>query len=426
MITLLKTQRPSKSVMPGFWERQALRHGRMRRWRTAWHLLRCHAGAWRSQGICPLTLLLPLPLLVAVDPAVVAAAPQPNPIRRAFDRLNRDLSFFARQGYPPEWGHAVENARRTALDHTRRNRDQLGDYRQWGLPFQYIHGWSLRHALDTHDDAQQAVRDALETLQLLESEEHVTQAVMATTHIMDAYLRRWRESHAPQTLRLLDDVENWTLSPQTRTVDRLTVSVETGGRQVEKRFKNTSAAHVWVSGIYRHQTFFLENEHLFDPGDRQWLRQSRETWLRNAASDGNLSLATRTPVVTAWARALYNTGQTERAEHCLLAWQQRHGDDIRDARFYAMLVAVPLFGRGDWQRADAIRTAVNARADRFFTTHRARREHEMLHRVYYQNLALPDYELRRLRAGQVAEHQDRITEADELRREEALLKEAVQ
>ncbi len=365
-------------------------------------------------------LLVQVVLLVIVNPADTAAAhPQPNPVRQAFDRLNRDLSFFARQGYPPEWAATVENARRVALDYTRRHRDRLGDYCQWGLPFQYIHGWSLRHELDTHDDAQQAVRDALEILQLLESEEHVTQAVMATTHIMNAYLQCWRESHAVEAIRLLDEVEHWVLSPETRTFDRLTVTVEIDGRQVEKRFKNTSAANVWVSGIYRHQTFFLENEHLFEPGQRDWLRQSRETWLRRVAGNADLPLDARTPVITAWARALYHTGQTERAERCLLAWQQRHGDAIRDARFLAMLMAVYLFGYGDWERADAIRTAANARAGSF-NRPADRREHERLHRVFYQNLALPGYDLRRLRAKQIAEYRDRITAADEERRQQAI------
>lgn len=356
-----------------------------------------------------------IPSVFAMEPIPdIAAPPQPNPIRRSFERLNRDLAFFARQGYPSEWAVAVETARRQALDHTRRNPDRLGDYRQWGLPFQYIHGWSLRHALDCHEEAQQAVRDALDILQRFECEEHVTQAVMAITHIMNAYLRRWRESHALEAIHLLDEVGDWTLSPRTRTVDRLTVSVETGGRQVAKRFKNTDAATVWISGIYRHQTFFLENEHLFEPGDRQWLRQSREAWLRNAASDGNLSLATRTPVVTAWARALYNSGQTERAERCLLAWRQRHGEAIRDGRFYAMLMSVYLFGYGDRERADAVRIAVNARAERF-NRPADRREHERLHRLYYRSLPLPGYELRRLRAKHIAEYQENIIQMDKLR-----------
>lgn len=349
-----------------------------------------------------------------------ATASESLALRGTFERLDPVMARAARLGgVTPLLAADLEAARRESLIHTIRHRAHPGDYRQWALPFIAIQRWNIQYAIDDHADAHRALEAILTVLRGLRGDEAATQGVIAATRILDAYLWRWRESHAFEAVEALGKFEEWVLAPATRTLAELRFEVEIGGRRIEKKLKRTDGLNVWVNAMRRHQAEFLRNEHWFAPDLRGWLRDSRDEWFRRLITREDLPAELRDELVADWARALYDSGRTERAEEALLAWFRRRGVSGTAPRCRAMLVNLVLFGYGDWERATALRAAFNARAETFRRP-QDRRNNAGMHRLYYQCLPLPDYELRRLRAALLAERADRIAAADEHRLRKAI------
>ncbi len=267
----------------------------------------------------------------------------------------------------------LREAREKLLDCTRRyGRTHVLDAEKWECPIDTCYEWSLRHGIGSHAESAAAVREVFETLQSV-SPANAASAASVATSIALIYSELWMDTHAVETIRLADEIEEWVLA-------------QPGGR------------NSWYWRMRYAQASFLLQEKQFPEDKRDWLWRSRQERLSARIDEEVMGLTQRTDTLTSWCRALYLAGRGEEAWVLMSEWVKKHGRQINSARFLEWRMRLALFEKADWEAAGNVLAEANLQQDIWDRRPSEQRSYAALSEMYYDCINLAEYELKRARS----------------------------
>ncbi|MCA1809707.1 MAG: hypothetical protein LC725_09710 [Lentisphaerae bacterium] len=291
----------------------------------------------------------------------------------------------------------LRTVRTQVLNLTLENAGESLTRHDWALPFCVCYDWSLRYEFLTHEQAAVGIREVVRTLQQIplaagenpenpHNAENLKMAAYVAARVTDAYVDRWMDTNAPECVDLLDAVEDWVLS------------------------LSDSARVEWFSRMIYTQGNLLSKADQFDPSASEWLWQSRQERLRAYAEAEELHLIARTRVVTHWSKALFFTDRHPgAAERLLTGWWLRFAEELNDPEFFEQYMRVLLFEAGDWERAGILLERANVLRNQW-TEPTQRTLYERTANLYYKNIFLLGYELRRVRGLEIHARHKKVRE----------------
>lgn len=110
-----------------------------------------------------------------------------------------------------------------------------------------------------------------------------------------------------------------------------------------------------------------------------------------------LNMDWRTTVLLHWGRALYHSGRGVEAKTLLTDWYEQHNGEVPDALFLEWLMRITLFEEGDWEKAGELLAKANTMKQIWAKRPSQERAYNTLCELYYRNLELPGYALRKAR-----------------------------
>ncbi len=267
----------------------------------------------------------------------------------------------------------LREARAKLLESIRRygQSDRL-DLAKWVSPMRTCYEWSFDYGLLNHAEAAAAAREALAALKIV-SPSNAEAAARAASSIGLMYAERWMDTHAPESMMLADEIEEWVLQ-------------QPGGKEA------------WYWPTRYTQGNFILQEKQFPEDQRAWLWEGRQARLRSRIDEGVMGLPQRTDTLVHWCKVLYLTGHGGEACALMTEWTRKHGRVVQSARLLEWRMRLALFEKADWEAAGNVLAEANLQRDIWERRPSEQRSYAALSEMFYNCMNLAEYELKRARS----------------------------
>ncbi len=289
-----------------------------------------------------------------------------------FQALDKSRNKTYGRAQSAEFIRDLKSFRAKVDEYTRKHSGEELNLEEWGIPFQVCYEWSDKYGCMKYEQAEELIRHGLNLLSQSKPADWRLPHRIAI-HLAAMHGHRWMEKQPMECASLLDEIEPGIMS--------------TGDRELIRYW------HFMIPTVDVGLLYFAYNLPLKEGRN---LYKCREKKLKACLANETVPLSSRTRYVSMWADHLYRKGKVKKADRLLNRWWTEHGKQIVSADYYSSFMWVALFGNGSWKSARTILDSTTE-LQKQWKKPSDRRRFASIVKVYYDNIFIPGYELKRKR-----------------------------
>ena len=265
----------------------------------------------------------------------------------------------------------IRQCRQDALAYTRTHMGKDLDTRYWKNAMTGILWLSSYREWNTFEEADRAIREALEILADAEPEKEGLN-IKTMFDVILLHEQVWCKQAPEACAQWLDEA--------------CALAFDEGGNAAMKTRWNFSAPNREID--------LISAASILPPERRKAFQDKRERNLLGYLRDEAIPFEWRTKDLRWWAANLKTTGETEKAAGLLNIWQKKYDRKIETPEFFEMRMMVALHGEGDWEKAremvgrmrELVHQGVVPADNRIWKNMTSK---------YYKYILMPEYEIKR-------------------------------